>query len=340
MSNVYYDEGGRAYIDHFDSNGDFLDTEAISPQYAAYLEQEDSDRRAQEEYLSSSAFRQVGMLVKDIRTTHIAKPPYIAGEWLPAGGRCLLFGSDGVGKSLLATGLADALARGEDWLGFKTTKSRVCYVQLDMSPWVTQERLKKTDWLDGEILLVMGSMANPIEKCKGKEDWIQQIKKFGPDVIIFDTLRQLHEQDEDKSGSSRIVYGALNRMFGKDASLVFIHHSRKDGGAFTNSAQGYRGSSDWRAQMDSAILMRQQRKGRISLQWVKHRTCERPEDLTVEIDPLTLKLGISDKAPAVYAAALLKERPEIDRKEFADILVNDEICARSYAYKVYKRLRS
>jgi hypothetical protein len=90
--------------------------------------------------------------------------------------------------------------------------------------------------------------------------WLKnEIERIQPLLIVIDTLRDLHEEDEDKSGPMRKVLGTLTGIAGPKVSILLISHSRKDSMFTSNSEddimQAGRGSNAVPGKMDMVIRM-------------------------------------------------------------------------------------
>ncbi len=317
----------------FDEEGQLMNAWLASPHEIAEYEQE---YRLQQR-LSSTRVEQSVFSVPELRTGALPCPPFIIKDWLPAGGMLLLYGEDGVGKSFVATTLASCLAEGRDFLGFEVLRSKVVYIQIDMTPALQQDRVKKQEWLSDEnLFFVLGDMNRWITQTAPEEAWVKRVNELKPDVIIFDTLRQLHNLNEDASSTPGIVYRKARSLFGNAPALVFLHHTRKEQPEQWNVKQGYRGSSAWRADVDTAIMLRKHR-GKIRMSFPKHRTCEDPGEQVLEINPLTLNVEVAADDPTNAAEALIRANPDISRKDFVAMLRKECGVSQSWAYELAER---
>lgn len=75
------------------------------------------------------------------------KPPYhthiISSGILNTKNRMIIFGDEGSWKSILAVHTGHCIARGSDWLGFRTYPSNVLRVQVELPMYIDRERLDK-----------------------------------------------------------------------------------------------------------------------------------------------------------------------------------------------------
>jgi RecA-family ATPase len=152
---------------------------------------------------------------------------------LPSAGAMLLYGDPKVGKSYAALQLADAVMNGDNWLGFKTNKGKVVYLQFDTPRNVWQDRCR--------TLILKGAMTdcpftgdreslnawpfdilNP-DHLITLRDELQALK---PDLVIVDTLREAHSADENDSTDMQHAVSALVAAT-QPAALCLISHARK-----------------------------------------------------------------------------------------------------------------
>lgn len=304
-----------------------------------FFDQEEYEFAKAEEALSSTRTEMTVLNTAFLRNIKMKRPPFICGEWLPEGGMCLIYGEDGVGKSFFATTLAAHLAAGEDFLGAKVRKSKVVYLQMDMSAPVQHERILKQTFVPNEVIWGLGDIGTTIEQIKGEPNWVMKVNEENPDVIFFDTLRRMHKLDENSSDTPRLVYGACRRLFGPRPTFIFIHHTRKDqANGIGFAGQSYRGSGAWRADVDAAIRLRKS-KGQVKVVWEKARTCESVPNAAMVIDPYTLKMVEEDlKDPETYGRKLLASDPEISPNEFVKAVVEAGQLKKTAAYELYKKI--
>lgn len=153
---------------------------------------------------------------------------------LPVGGEMLLYGEAKVGKSFAALQLACSLATGREWLGFAVpVPVKVVYVQLDTPRGLWAERLeqlRENGWpieacyfADRETLETHPFNVMNLDHFKLLSDALAAQK---PDVVVFDTLKESHQNDENDATAMQVVISHLEAAV-KPAGLILITHSRK-----------------------------------------------------------------------------------------------------------------
>jgi hypothetical protein len=169
----------------------------------------------------------------------------------------LIVAQEGVGKSFLALEVALAKATGHDMTGIGVTgPGRVVYFSKEDPPEIMEERLQSirpfitsdeslasADNL--EIVSLYGKPATLVsEKTIVNEKLIRQIIRAGSskDLLIFDTLRKLHDLEENSSGEMKVLLEIFDRIaLETGAAVLLIHHTNKS--ANLNGQQGDQSSA-------------------------------------------------------------------------------------------------
>jgi RecA-family ATPase len=149
----------------------------------------------------------------------------------------LFVGKAKLGKSLLLQQMTICLCHGVDFLGMKTKKSRVLYIDLENEPDVFQKRMKE---MFPELCMtdamtvycpenISKSEVSLVDKAKLK-NFHHMIQLSKPDVVIIDPLRLMIGGDENKAGD---VLGSLKSLASirddwPKLCIIIVHHTRKD----------------------------------------------------------------------------------------------------------------
>ncbi len=169
----------------------------------------------------------------------------------------LMIAQEGGGKSFLALEIGFAKATDHDITGIGVTgPGRVVYFSKEDPPEIIEERIQsirpfiksaeamaRADNL--EIVSLYGKPATLVsEKTMVNEKLIRQIIKAGAgkDLLIFDTLRKLHDLEENSSGEMKILLEIFDRIaLETGAAVLLIHHTNKS--ANLNGQQGDQSSA-------------------------------------------------------------------------------------------------
>ena len=168
----------------------------------------------------------------------------------------LIVAQEGVGKSFLALEIGLAKASGCDLtgIGVKGPGNVIYFSKEDppeiieerlqsISPFIPNEGIARADGL--EIISLYGKPATlASEKSTVNEKLVRQFIKtgFGKDLLIFDTLRKLHDLEENSSGEMKVLLEIFDRIaLETGAAVLLIHHTNKS--ANLNGQQGDQSSA-------------------------------------------------------------------------------------------------
>lgn len=198
--------------------------------------------------------------------------PWLIENLIPAGGAILCFGKPKTGKSYLSLAVAFAVADESQqyWLdpSFKVRKhGKVMYLQVDTPRPAWQARLdlikaRHNFNTDGRLHIAdTVSAPYPFDILNpGNHAWLtSEVKRVGPDLVIIDTLREVHGLDEDSSTAMRNVIARLVAAT-TPAAMMLVSHSRKgvadrEGKYNDDIMDAARGSGYVVGRMDSIIRL-------------------------------------------------------------------------------------
>jgi len=198
---------------------------------------------------------------------YLARPmpeeSWIIENLIPHGGTVLLYGKPKTGKSLLALGLASAIADGEDYFLMKefkiNTRGRIMFLQLDTAPAIWLKYIKESlrpyknfSWSD--VIQIPNPPFN-INHPAHQEYLHNQMQEQQPLILIIDSLREIHPGDENDSSVMTKVMQRLKAAVGPNVTIILIAHARKTGQMESpDLIEGSRGSSAITGSVD--VLMR------------------------------------------------------------------------------------
>lgn len=178
-------------------------------------------------------------------------------EWLiegvvPTPGLVVLYGEPGSGKTFVALSMALTAASGQTWLGRATLQTKALYVAAE-GVLGLKNRIMAHRHRRGLVNDNVRFVASPIAIMDPAQikALLAELKQqdFEPGLIVVDTLARvaLGADENNAKDMGRVVDGLdeLKRQTG--ATVMVIHHTRKDGGS-------ERGSSALRGAADAMIL--------------------------------------------------------------------------------------
>jgi len=158
--------------------------------------------------------------------------------WLPEQGLAMVHAARGVGKTFFGLGCAFAVGTGGDFLRFNAPNPRpVLYIDGEMSAVVMQERmiqLMLPNGYEGQIEIITPDLQPKNQKSinLSDEEFQYALEPFieRASLIIVDNISTLvRGGKENESESWQPVQDWALRQRSSGRSVLFIHHSNKDG---------------------------------------------------------------------------------------------------------------
>jgi RecA-family ATPase len=256
--------------------------------------------------------------------------PWLIEKLIPIGATNL-YGKPKAGKSYLALGIAFAIScpAMDEFMGHRVIKhGPVMYLQVDTprEEWALRiEKIKDAQWdienvhfTDSHLVPYPVDITVQYIKDKLKE----AIFKIKPIVLVVDTLREVHEGDEDKSAiMKKVVTSLVECTRETNTSLLLLSHSRKENPQYANKSDlmdDNRGSGYTAGRMDMIIKLTEKQmmlKGRSIIE----------KRIAVEQDSLGMVVLNRDKADSEGKVKQVLAMPQLtsDRQR-ADMLASIE----------------
>ncbi len=151
-------------------------------------------------------------------------------EWcieglLPKQSITLLHGRGGIGKTWLSLVLADAICRGNEFMGLSTQKMPVIFVDFENSLPVLVDRVRKIGIEDVFFWHSTNEIIRPI--MLDDKGWKLYKKLPAGSLLIFDTLRASQRQDENDSQNMAFVMSRLKELRNEGFTILLLHHTVK-----------------------------------------------------------------------------------------------------------------
>ncbi|MBI4377599.1 MAG: AAA family ATPase [Nitrospinae bacterium] len=155
------------------------------------------------------------------------KIEWIIDRLIPKESITLVFGKGGIGKTWLLMDMARCIGEGIHYLGLTTIKTPVIFVDFENPLAVLNTRTQKL----GDSQNVYFWRANN-EKIKPPKldsaDWEDYKKLPKGAVLIFDTLRASHGQDENKSDGMALIMERMKELRDMCFTIILLHHTAKN----------------------------------------------------------------------------------------------------------------
>lgn len=172
---------------------------------------------------------------------------------LREGRKLLITGPSKIGKSMLLMELGLDLALGEDWLSLKCEKSKVLYIDCELTriefqrrmmriaqakgiPW---DKLKESFFNDMQVWHLRGvQLGDKSDRDKSVylrtffSKMIRRIRNGGFNVVIIDPIYKILRGDESDAGFVIEFCNHLDRIYKETgAATIFCHHNVKGSGS-------------------------------------------------------------------------------------------------------------
>jgi RecA-family ATPase len=212
------------------------------------------------------------------------KPKMLVEDMIPAGAITLIIGEPGAKKSWLAYALAIATAQGGDWLGVPVTthgpKPNVLILNYDNPTPECGRRMMRLGMQAHDPIWFHSVDLDPLRMPASIAELNAIVQHVQPSLVVVDSFRQCHTEDENSSQSMAIVMGHIKGFYAQGSSVVVVHHAGKSNGL--GGAEGVgkaRGSGEIAASADCIIEAKRMKgedgePGPDVAVWTKHRSWE------------------------------------------------------------------
>jgi hypothetical protein len=257
-------------------------------------------------------------------------------EWLvdgvfARGALHMITSEPGGGKSTLITAVADAVSRGEPFMGRTTVKCPVLLLDAENPLTAIRERFKRLGIATHANFRVWGQWVGEDPPSAGGAVVWEWVARCEPKpVIIVDSVIAFHPGTENDSNETRQYMATYRNLTKVGVTVIVLHHIGK-----SETAKEYRGSSDYKASIDIGFKLTNlgdaARLSVLELRPFKQRFSVDPM-LLIEYDNgvFSANRTAPTKNPTDQLRTLLKARPAISKRNF-EALAAGEGLSRSSA---------
>lgn len=241
------------------------------------------------------------------------EPPlsiYLVEPIVPLGGIVFVYGKSGVGKSPFSWSLADAVARGTDFLGMQVSSpSPALYVDVDTRWWTIQDRWKKANYEPGFDIAVgdaFDCLSGTWEYSENRAMFVQQQQKRKYKLVVISTLAKIHSFSFSDPNAPTIVYTKWQEVFGQECAIVFIHHDKKssktegemdDDSLYHIKRESFTGNQQWLDHCTTALhLTRRGSDYKFTLEQVKDQGSKKVEPVKCVLGPDGVGIEVEPEA--------------------------------------------
>lgn len=213
---------------------------------------------------------------------------------MPTAMKAIMFGPPKKGKSIILNQLALSVIHGKDWLGFKTNKKKVLYMNFEVGHKSWQIRLRKYCRGNGvtmtnDLCLVSDLMGVRLDTPTGQAEMEKLVAIHRPHLIIFDPLKKVLSASATNEENVLVCTDFCDKLvWNYHVSIFICHHTRKSkitqGGVIDLGAQEMTGTYHLAQWVDTMINLIPVAQDKIRLEF----ECRHSEDV---IKPINLVLN-------------------------------------------------
>lgn len=151
-------------------------------------------------------------------------------NYLREGEAMLLSGNPKAGKSFLIVQLAIAVATGGKWIGMACQKKQVLYIDAELAPEMTAERIRDIREKMGvsyfpENLHVINTKKDAVTLKDVADDFEHGLRN--EEIVIIDPLYMFLSSDENDNSQMKKEMEQLKRISATGTAVVVVHHMSK-----------------------------------------------------------------------------------------------------------------
>lgn len=258
----------------------------------------------------------------DLLSKELPKLRWTIEQLIPEGGLAVLSAPPAHHKTWLALYFAIQVAHGDSVFDrFKTKKCNVLFVEEDTGDRLIIERIQKLNPSNKNApIQFLTRKGIKLENTRTVEKLMELIKSENIGFVVFDSLIQLHNQDENVNKDMARVFDPLRKITDLGVSVLVLHHHRKESAneddmSWKDRSQSLRGASAILGMLNSHLVIHRQSTNKSILRQVK--LWEQPE-----MNPLEFE--VADAGEKVVIRCIGEKEPEKDKKTLAkeQILAN------------------
>jgi hypothetical protein len=250
-----------------------------------FREQESKSTTCTEDKEERATFKIKKMSARELYQTPLASPSWAIDQMIPSG-LSVIASPPKVGKSYFVLQAAFAVARGEKFLGYRTTKGKVLLISLEDTFSRLQKRIvqvcpdtsKIPDNLDMTVEF-------PRLDSEGLACLEKEIKENGYSLVIVDTWGKSKPNGQAKRSENvyetdvRLVSEVKKLADKYGISILLVHHLKKGGGASKDWLESLSGSMGLSATVDGLLALERERGSDIGILKRSGRDLEDDEDI-------------------------------------------------------------
>ena len=171
-----------------------------------------------------------------------APVPWLATPVLPRAALVALYAPGGDGKSMLAMGLAAAIAHGGDLAGIECKYGATIYLDAENGPWEIHRRVHTLGLPPSGVRIADAGALD----LRRDHALVAELASEKPDLLVLDSFRSMTPglDENDTSQTARVLDPLRRLAHDTGVTILLIHHANKSGREF-------RGASSIRDSVDA-----------------------------------------------------------------------------------------
>lgn len=253
--------------------------------------------------------------LKNLLSAELPELRWTIEQLIPEGGLAILSAPPAHHKTWLALYFAIQVAHGDMVFDrFQTKQCNVLFVEEDTGERLITWRVQKLDPSNKNApIKFLTRKGIKLENERTMEKLMELIKNENIGFIIFDSLIQLHNQDENVNKDMARVFKQLTKITDVGVSVLVLHHHRKESGneddvSWRDRSQSLRGASTMLAQINSHLVIHRQGENKSILRQAK---------LWEQKEAKPLEFEVADEGEKIVVRCLGEKEPDKDKKTLA-----------------------
>jgi RecA-family ATPase len=204
-----------------------------------------------------ASFRSQLIRAGEILTKEFPEEEWLVEDIVPLPSIVALSGMPGHGKTFVTIHIAMCVARGLPVFGrFASRQAPVLVISEEDYPNHLQGRFKSLGLTEDEQITYLSQAGFKSDNKENIDQIIDIVREGKFKLVIVDSLRRVHDQDEnDSRGMARVAEG-LKRIAKEGVAVLYIHHHRKpEEHKLNNPTVSLRGSTEIQAAVENHFAL-------------------------------------------------------------------------------------
>ena len=237
--------------------------------------------------------------VSDVLKLETKEQEFLVNPLIPRQGIIALSGQPSHGKSWVMLHIAKAIASGKKVFDhFETMTGKILLVDEESGEGETKRRIERMSFKKDLPIMFSILQHFKIDNRKDLDQLKNIVQQNNISLVMFDPFAALHSKEENSAEQAEQIMQAMQEINKVGASVLFIHHHRKDGIGQPKGAQSLRGSSAISGRLDSHITVKKDKKNTkafiMEIEHVKSRRSKAADPFSVKLIEVDGKVSLGD----------------------------------------------